>query len=106
MVIPRFFYQAMRNEPITVYGDGNQTRDFTYIDDTVLATLLVADKCKKNEIFNVARGVDTSIFDLAKLIIDITNSKSEIKNALPFSISSQHAIASSGFFKLIRHALL
>ena len=80
MVIPRFFYQAMRNEPITVYGDGNQTRDFTYIDDTVLATLRVADKCKKNEIFNVARGIDTSIYDLAKLIIDITNSKSEIKN--------------------------
>ena len=50
MVIPKFFEQALLNNPITVYGNGNQTRDFTFIDDTINATLLIAEKCKGRNI--------------------------------------------------------
>ncbi len=80
MVVPRFFEQAIKNEPLTVYGNGKQTRDFTYIDDTIEATILVAEKCKENEIFNIARGMDTTMNELANTIIKITNSKSKILN--------------------------
>ena len=80
MVVPRFFDQAINNEPISVYGNGNQTRDFTYIDDTIDSTILVAEKCKGNEIINIAKGIDTSMNQLAKSIIDVTKSKSIINN--------------------------
>ena len=80
MVIPKFFEQALQNKSITVYGDGKQTRDFTFIDDTIESTILIAEKCKKNETFNIARGVDTSMNELAKTIIEITNSKSKVIN--------------------------
>ena len=80
MVVPRFFDQAINNKPITVYGNGNQTRDFTYIDDTIDSTVLIAEKCKGNEIINIAKGIDTSMNVLARSIIDVTNSKSTINN--------------------------
>ena len=80
MVIPKFFEQALLNNPITVYGNGNQTRDFTFIDDTINATLLIAEKCKGNGIFNIARGTDTTMNDLANEVIKITESKSKIKH--------------------------
>ena len=75
-----FFEQALLNNPITVYGNGNQTRDFTFIDDTINATLLIAEKCKGNGIFNIARGTDTTMNDLANEVIKITESKSKIKH--------------------------
>ena len=80
MVIPRFFSQALKNDPVTVYGNGFQTRDFTYIDDTVKSTLLVAEKCHGSEIINIAKGEDISIQNLANNIINITKSSSVITN--------------------------
>lgn len=78
MVVPRFFEQAIHNQPITVYGKGNQTRDFTYIDDTVTSCILIAEKVKGCEIFNVANEEEKTILDLAKEIKSICKSKSEI----------------------------
>lgn len=78
MVVPRFFEQAMQNNPITVYGDGNQTRDFTYIDDTIKACLLIAEKVKGCEIFNVSNEEERTILDVAKQIKLLTKTKSEI----------------------------
>lgn len=78
MVIPRFFEQCLAGEPITVFGNGHQTRDFTYIDDTIKACLLLADKVKGCEIFNVANENEFSIYELAKLMKEITHSSSEI----------------------------
>ncbi len=78
MVIPRFFEQAMNNEPITVFGKGNQTRDFTYIDDTIKACILLAEKINGCEIFNVANENESNIYDLAVLIKEATKSNSEI----------------------------
>jgi len=79
MVIPRFFEQAMSNRPITVYGTGEQTRDFTYVDDAVKATILLAEHVKGFEIFNVANERESTIGELAEEIKKMTNSTSEIK---------------------------
>jgi len=78
MVIPRFFEQAMHNRPITVYGTGQQTRDFTYVDDAVKATILLADKVSGFEIFNIANERESTIGELAEHIKDMAKSKSEI----------------------------
>jgi nucleoside-diphosphate-sugar epimerase len=77
MVVPRFFEQALNNEPITVFGSGDQTRDFTYIDDTVEACIRLINT-KGCQIVNIANEAEWTITDLAKYIKEITNSSSEI----------------------------
>lgn len=79
MVIPRFLEQAKRNEDITVFGDGKQTRDFTYIDDTVESCIRLFEQVKGSEIFNVANEKEGSIDHLAKSIKELTQTTSEIK---------------------------
>ena len=78
MVTPRFLEQAKSGEALTVYGNGMQTRDFTYIDDTIKSTILAAEKVKGFEIFNVANENEKTILELAETIIKVVNSKSEI----------------------------
>ncbi len=78
MVVPRFFEQAMANEPITVFGSGKQTRDFTYIDDTVEACIRLMD-LKGSHIINIANEAEWCIDDLAKIIVEITGSSSPLK---------------------------
>lgn len=77
MVVPRFFEQAIDNEAITVFGSGKQTRDFTYIDDTVEACvrLMSINGC---HIINIANEAEWCISDLAQQIKDLTGSGSEI----------------------------
>jgi UDP-glucose 4-epimerase len=79
MVVPRFIEQAMKGEPLTVFGTGEQTRDFTYIDDTVEACVRLMNKAKGNEIVNIANEKESCIKDLAHLIKELTGSSSEIK---------------------------
>jgi nucleoside-diphosphate-sugar epimerase len=78
MVVPRFFEQALNNEPITVFGNGNQTRDFTYIDDTIKSCLLLAENVKGCEIFNVANENELTIKELADYVVKVTKSSSKI----------------------------
>lgn len=75
--VPIFINNALKNEPIIIYGDGLQTRDFIYVKDVVSANILASKK--GNETYNVALGHSTSILELAQKIIEITNSKSEIQ---------------------------
>ena len=79
MVIPRFFEQSLNGDDVIVYGDGLQTRDFTYIDDTVNATIEIALKCNGTEIINITKGEDITILELAEKIIKLTKSNSKIK---------------------------
>lgn len=80
MVIPRFISQALSNEPLTVYGDGSQTRTFTYVKDVVIALMtLIEKKEATGEVFNIGGVDEISMADLAAKIIDITGSKSSIK---------------------------
>lgn len=78
MVVPRFFEQAMANEPLTVFGTGQQTRDFTYIDDTVEACVRLMD-AKGCHIVNIANEAEWCIEDLANKIKNITGSSSTIQ---------------------------
>ncbi len=77
MVVPRFFEQAMNNEEITVFGSGKQTRDFTYIDDTIESCirLMQINGC---HIINIANEAEWCIDDLAQQIKEITQSDSQI----------------------------
>lgn len=77
MVVPRFFEQAMNDLDITVFGNGHQTRDFTWIDDTVEACVRLMD-INGFHIVNIACENEWNIEELAKEIKEITNSKSEI----------------------------
>ena len=78
-VVARFINQAMHNEPITVYDDGKQSRCFTYIEDTVRGTILAGElKEALGQAFNIGNNVETTVLELARMIIRLTNSKSEI----------------------------
>ena len=80
MVIPRFVSQALRNESLKVYGDGNQTRTFTYVKDVVWALMRLIEKEEAfGEVFNIGGIEEVSIRDLAKRIIEAADSKSEIE---------------------------
>jgi UDP-glucose 4-epimerase len=81
MVIPRFVDQALRNEPITVYGNGAQTRNFTYVSDVVSGILGLVDEPRAvGEIFNIGGDEEISINDLAARIKSLTNSASQIRH--------------------------
>ncbi|MFK7774276.1 MAG: NAD-dependent epimerase/dehydratase family protein [Saprospiraceae bacterium] len=82
MVVPRFFEQAINNQPIEVFGDGNQTRDFTHIDDVVEAITTLLSSHSVNGVFNISRGIETTIQELAELIKKVTNSDSKISNLI------------------------
>lgn len=82
--VPIFFDRALKNQPITIYGDGEQTRDFVYVKDIVQANFLAAESGEKlkavpKKIFNVASGQVTTIKDLVHSIIQITGSSSIVE---------------------------
>lgn len=77
-VIAKFFQAAMSGEPLRIHGDGEQTRDFTYIDDAVEATLLAAVSEKaEGQVYNVGTGRETTVNQLARTIIQVTGAKVE-----------------------------
>lgn len=78
-VVPRFIKAALKNEPITLYGDGLQTRSFCYVDDNVETCIKAIDSQECiNDVLNVGSGIEMTILDLARKIIEVTGSKSEI----------------------------
>jgi UDP-glucuronate decarboxylase len=90
-VVSNFIVQALRNEPINIYGDGKQTRSFCYVSDLVegIYKLLQLDKNPETPI-NLGNPNEFTILELAKVIIEITNSKSEIvNNPLPLDDPKQ-----------------
>ena len=85
MVVPRFVSAAIKNEPLQVYGSGDQIRCFCHVKDTVRALLMVMDSHKAiGQVFNIGNNQQISIMDLAKKVIEITGSKSKIKK-IPYS---------------------
>ena len=78
-VVANFIRQAFKDEPITVHGDGRQSRCFTYIDDTVSGTILAGEvKAGEGLVFNIGDDSETTILDLAVAIKRLTGSRSEI----------------------------
>jgi UDP-glucose 4-epimerase len=79
MVIPNFVCQALMNQPITVYGDGNQSRAFGYVGDVVKALAdLAQHPAAIGEVFNIGNTEEITMNDLAHLIKQMTSSESEI----------------------------
>jgi len=76
-IIPTFYFQAKKGEPITVYGDGSDTRDYVYIDDIVRG-LWLARKLPAGEVINLATGRATTNLEVAKMIKELTGSESPI----------------------------
>ena len=76
-VVTNFIVQALKNQDITIYGDGSQTRSFCYVDDTV-AGLLLALNYDKPEIFNIGNDNEITIKQFAEFIIEVTNSRSNL----------------------------
>jgi len=76
LVIPEFIEKALNNEPIEIFGDGKQTRDFIYIDDVVTAALYAAKKINRYEIINVASGTENSIRSVAESVVENIQSRS------------------------------
>jgi UDP-glucose 4-epimerase len=85
MVIPRFVSMALKNEPITIYGNGEQTRCFGHVYDVIDAVVSVAFSDNTiGKVINIGNNFEISMNDLAKKIIEETCSKSEIKY-IPYS---------------------
>ena len=79
MVVPRFVKSALANDPITIYGDGTQTRCFAHVYDVIEAVILTAfTENTVGKVINIGNDFEISINDLAKKIIAETGSKSEI----------------------------
>jgi UDP-glucose 4-epimerase len=84
-VIAKFIGQALRGEPLTVYGSGRQTRCFTYVEDSVRGTVLAAtSEAAVGQAYNIACKTETSILELAQRIISQTGSPATIR-MVPYS---------------------
>ena len=80
MVVPRFVSAALKNEPLSVYGSGDQIRSFCHVTDAVKALLLVMDSDQAiGQVFNIGNNSQISIMEFAKKVIEITGSKSSIE---------------------------
>lgn len=78
-VLPRFVEAALQNKPITVFGDGSQTRAFTHVSDLVNSLILIMDSGLNQRIYNVGTPENTcTIVDLARRVIALLDSKSKI----------------------------
>jgi UDP-glucose 4-epimerase len=87
MVVPRFVRQALRGEPLTVFGDGTQRRCFCHVDDTVAALVALLDHPGAvGDVFNVGAQNETTIENLAHLVIDMTGSTSTIVR-VPYDVA-------------------
>jgi nucleoside-diphosphate-sugar epimerase len=81
--IPTFLRQALQDRPITVFGDGSQTRSFCYVDDLVRGIILLAESGHHNPV-NIGNPNEFTLLELAKAVIEVTGSNSEIVyEALP-----------------------
>src|SRR6478672_7776559 len=92
--VPAFIEKAIRNEPITIFGDGRQTRDFIYVKDVVAANAFFALKSQATGVFNVACGRQITITDLALTIRNLTQSSSAIEYGAERSGEVKHSVAS------------
>ena len=79
--VPVFMRQALAHEPITIHGDGGQTRDFIFVRDVVAANVFVATHPALTGVYNAGYGRQITILDLARKIVRLAGSRSEIRHA-------------------------
>lgn len=93
--VPIFIDRAVGQQPITIYGDGQQTRDFIFVKDIVAANAFFATQSAATGVFNVAYGRKITIRELAQQIITLTGSHSEIKHAADRAGDVKHSLAAT-----------
>lgn len=77
--VPRFIAQALHRKPITIFGDGTQTRSFTYVTDQIEGLLRLASiDAASGAVVNIGNDRETSILELAKMVLELTNSESDM----------------------------
>jgi UDP-glucose 4-epimerase len=87
MVLPSFVRQALTGEPVTVYGDGTQTRCFAHVHDSVEAIIrLLHSEAARGEVFNIGSAREISIYELARRVIERADSSSEIR-LIPYDLA-------------------
>jgi len=91
--VPAFIEKAIRNEPISIFGDGRQTRDFIYVNDVAAANAFFALQSQATGVFNVALGKQITITDLALTIRDLTKSSSAIHYSAERPGDVKHSVA-------------
>jgi UDP-glucose 4-epimerase len=91
--VPIFIDRAVKQEAITIYGDGEQTRDFVYVKDIVAANVFFATESAATGVFNVAGGQCITIKELCRQICHLTGSRSEIKHAPERAGDVKHSLA-------------
>ena len=97
MVVPRFVRWALRNEQVRVYGDGNQTRCFTNVRDTVRALIALMDTpSAAGEIFNIGQPSEIRIIDLARRVIELCESSSELV-LVPYNSEQAYGEHAAGY---------
>ncbi|WP_135852550.1 NAD-dependent epimerase/dehydratase family protein [Halorussus salinus] len=92
-VVNVFFQQAADGGPLTVEGDGEQTRDFVHVRDVVRANLLAATTDRVGEPFNVGTGGSVTVNELAETVVEVTNSDAEITHVEPRPGDIRHSEA-------------
>ena len=81
--VPTFLRQALTEKPVTVFGDGSQTRSFCYVDDLIRGLVLLAES-EVHEPVNLGNPQEMTLLEMAQLIVELTESRSEIVfEALP-----------------------
>jgi UDP-glucose 4-epimerase len=101
--IPIFVAKALADEPITIFGDGEQTRDFIFVKDIVAANVHAAMTPAMTDVYNVAYGGRITINDLARKIVEITGSHSQIQylperpGDVKHSMAAVQKLAETGF---------
>ena len=91
--VPIFIDKAVKNLPITIYGDGEQTRDFIYVKDIVAANVFFATQSIATGVFNVAYGRRITIKELAQKICTLTGSSTEINHGPERAGDVKHSLA-------------
>jgi UDP-glucose 4-epimerase len=90
MVVPRFVRQALRGEPLTIFGDGSQSRCFSYVGDVVRGVLMLADsEAAVGEVFNIGTDREVTIVELAERIRALVGSDSQIESVPYASVYDQ-----------------
>jgi len=91
--VPIFIHRALKHEPITIYGDGEQTRDFIYVKDIAAANVYAATQPAVAGVYNVAYGAKITIKELCQTICRLTGSRSEIKHGPERAGDVKHSMA-------------
>lgn len=91
--VPIFIDKSLKNEPITIFGDGEQTRDFIYVKDIVAANVFLAQNAGLSGVYNAAYGRSITIKELAAKIIEVTGSRSLIQFAPLRAGDVKHSMA-------------